>query len=66
MPYLADGTPLDICLNPLGVPSRMNIGQLMESQLGLAGKYLGESYNVPVFESATNEQIQEKLKKDWI
>ncbi|WP_210382137.1 hypothetical protein, partial [Borreliella garinii] len=52
MPYLADGTPLDICLNPLGVPSRMNIGQLMESQLGLAGKYLGESYNVPVFESA--------------
>ncbi len=59
MPYLADGTPLDICLNPLGVPSRMNIGQLMESQLGLAGKYLGESYNVPVFESATNEQIQE-------
>ncbi|WP_324280597.1 DNA-directed RNA polymerase subunit beta [Borreliella garinii] len=63
MPYLADGTPLDICLNPLGVPSRMNIGQLMESQLGLAGKYLGESYNVPVFESATNEQIQEKLKK---
>lgn len=62
MPYLADGTPLDICLNPLGVPSRMNIGQLMESQLGLAGKYLGESYNVPVFESATNEQIQEKLK----
>ncbi|EEF82367.1 DNA-directed RNA polymerase subunit beta, partial [Borreliella burgdorferi WI91-23] len=63
MPYLADGTPLDICLNPLGVPSRMNIGQLMESQLGLAGKYLGESYNVPVFESATNEQIHEKLKK---
>ncbi|WNY70431.1 DNA-directed RNA polymerase subunit beta [Borreliella californiensis] len=63
MPYLADGTPLDICLNPLGVPSRMNIGQLMESQLGLAGKYLGESYNVPVFESATNEQIQEKLRK---
>ncbi|WKC75200.1 DNA-directed RNA polymerase subunit beta [Borreliella yangtzensis] len=63
MPYLADGTPLDICLNPLGVPSRMNIGQLMESQLGLAGKYLNESYNVPVFESATNEQIQEKLKK---
>ncbi len=59
MPYLADGTPLDICLNPLGVPSRMNIGQLMESQLGLAGKYLSESYNVPVFESATNEQIQE-------
>ncbi|BDU62935.1 DNA-directed RNA polymerase subunit beta [Candidatus Borrelia fainii] len=63
MPYLADGTPLDICLNPLGVPSRMNIGQLMESQLGLAGKYLSEYYDVPVFESATNECIQEKLKK---
>ncbi len=61
MPYLEDGTPLDICLNPLGVPSRMNIGQLMESELGLAGKYLNEWYEAPVFQSPTNEQIAEKL-----
>ncbi len=61
MPYLEDGTPLDICLNPLGVPSRMNIGQIMESELGLAGKYLNEWYEAPVFQSPTNEQISEKL-----
>ena len=61
MPYLEDGTPLDICLNPLGVPSRMNIGQIMESELGLAGKYLNEWYEAPVFQSPTNEQIEAKL-----
>ncbi|GMO11546.1 MAG: DNA-directed RNA polymerase subunit beta [Treponemataceae bacterium] len=61
MPYLEDGTPLDICLNPLGVPSRMNIGQIMESELGLAGKYLGEWYESPVFQSPSNEQIEKKL-----
>lgn len=61
MPYLEDGTPLDICLNPLGVPSRMNIGQIMESELGLAGKYLNEWYEAPVFQSPSNEQISEKL-----
>ena len=63
MPYLADGTPMDICLNPLGVPSRMNLGQLMEASLGLAGYYLDEKYAVPVFQSATNEKISELLKK---
>ncbi len=61
MPYLADGTPLDICLNPLGVPSRMNIGQLLEAELGLAGWKLGEKYSSPVFQSATNEMIESKL-----
>ena len=61
MPYLEDGTPLDICLNPLGVPSRMNIGQIMESELGLAGKYLDEWYEAPVFQSPSNEQIEAKL-----
>ena len=61
MPYLEDGTPLDICLNPLGVPSRMNIGQIMESELGLAGLYLNEWYESPVFQSPSNEQIENKL-----
>ncbi|MBN2860165.1 MAG: DNA-directed RNA polymerase subunit beta [Sphaerochaetaceae bacterium] len=61
MPYMADGTPLDVCLNPLGVPSRMNIGQLMETQLGWAGKKLGEWYSSPVFQSASMEQIEEKM-----
>lgn len=63
MPYMADGTPLDVCLNPLGVPSRMNLGQLMESQLGLAGLYLNEKYATPVFQSASHDQIQAKLKE---
>jgi DNA-directed RNA polymerase subunit beta len=63
MPYMDDGTPLDICLNPLGVPSRMNIGQIMESELGLAGKYLDKWFESPVFQSPTNEQIEEKLKE---
>ncbi|KAL0263960.1 UNVERIFIED_CONTAM: hypothetical protein PYX00_011200 [Menopon gallinae] len=63
MPYMADGTPLDLCLNPLGVPSRMNLGQLMESQLGLAGLYLNENYATPVFQSASNDKIKEKLKE---
>ena len=61
MPYMEDGTPLDICLNPLGVPSRMNIGQIMESELGLAAKYLDKWFESPVFQSPTNEQIGEKL-----
>ncbi len=61
MPYMEDGTPLDICLNPLGVPSRMNIGQIMESELGLAGLYLDQWYEAPVFQSPTNKQIEDKL-----
>lgn len=50
MPYLADGTPIDIVLNPLGVPSRMNVGQILEALLGLAGKYLNESYTINLFD----------------
>ena len=63
MPYLEDGTPLDVCLNPLGVPSRMNIGQIMESELGMAGRVLNEYYNSPAFQTPSQEQIAEKLKK---
>ncbi|MGP1455281.1 MAG: DNA-directed RNA polymerase subunit beta [Treponema sp.] len=66
MPYMEDGTPLDICLNPLGVPSRMNIGQILESELGLAGLRLDEWYESPVFQSPTNEQIAEKLIESGI
>ncbi|OJF76325.1 MAG: DNA-directed RNA polymerase subunit beta [Treponema sp. CETP13] len=61
MPYLEDGTPLDVCLNPLGVPSRMNIGQILESELGIAGLSLNEWYECPVFQSPSNEQIEKKL-----
>ena len=63
MPYLEDGTPLDVCLNPLGVPSRMNIGQIMESELGIAGRYLNEYYESPAFQTPSQEQIAEKLKQ---
>lgn len=63
MPYLEDGTPLDVCLNPLGVPSRMNIGQIMESELGVAGKYLNQFFESPVFQSPSQEMIAEKLKE---
>lgn len=61
MPFMEDGTPLDVCLNPLGVPSRMNIGQLMETELGWAASTLGEWYTTPVFQSATMEQIEQKM-----
>ncbi len=63
MPFMEDGTPLDVCLNPLGVPSRMNIGQLMETQLGWAAIKLDEWYSSPVFQSASMEQIEEKMKE---
>ena len=63
MPYMEDGTPLDICLTPLGVPSRMNIGQLLETELGWAGSTLNEWYSAPVFQSPSTEQIEEKLKE---
>ena len=63
MPYLDDGTPLDVCLNPLGVPSRMNIGQIMESELGRAGLVLNEWYNSPAFQTPSQEQIAEKIKE---
>jgi DNA-directed RNA polymerase subunit beta len=61
MPYMSDGTPLEICLNPLGVPSRMNLGQILETILGWSAVAQDEWYATPVFESATNEQIAEKL-----
>ncbi|MCL2758768.1 MAG: DNA-directed RNA polymerase subunit beta [Treponema sp.] len=63
MPFMEDGTPLDICLTPLGVPSRMNIGQLLETELGWAGSTLDEWYSSPVFQSPSAEQIEEKLKE---
>ena len=63
MPYMEDGTPLDICLNPLGVPSRMNLGQLLENELGWAALALDEWYDTPIFQSATPEMISEKLKE---
>ncbi|MDR0984497.1 MAG: DNA-directed RNA polymerase subunit beta, partial [Ruminococcus sp.] len=59
MPYLPDGTPLDIVLNPLGVPSRMNIGQVLEVHLGMAAKKLGFKVMVPVFDSAKEGDIQD-------
>ncbi|MDR2314519.1 MAG: DNA-directed RNA polymerase subunit beta [Spirochaetaceae bacterium] len=63
MPYMEDGTPLDICLTPLGVPSRMNIGQLLETELGWAASTLDEWYSTPVFQSPSTEDIEEKLKE---
>ena len=59
MPFLEDGTPVDIVLNPLGVPSRMNIGQIYETVLGWAGQNLGRKYATPIFDGATIDQINE-------
>ncbi|MDG1900654.1 MAG: DNA-directed RNA polymerase subunit beta [Bacteroidales bacterium] len=61
MPFLEDGTPVDIVLNPLGVPSRMNLGQIYETVLGWAGKKLGKNFATPIFDGATLEQINEYL-----
>jgi len=63
MPFLPDGTPLEICLNPLGVPSRMNIGQVLEVHLGYAAKALGWKIATPVFDGASEEDIMETLEK---
>lgn len=63
MPFLADGTPVDIVLNPLGVPSRMNLGQIYETVLGWAGKELGVKFSTPIFDGATLEQITEYTRK---
>ena len=63
MPYLPDGTPLDIVLNPLGVPSRMNIGQVLEVHLGYAAKTLGWKVATPIFNGANERDIQELLKE---
>ena len=62
MPFLPDGTPLDIVLNPLGVPSRMNIGQVLEVHLGYAAKTLGWKVATPIFDGATDEDISEALQ----
>jgi len=63
MPFLEDGTPVDIVLNPLGVPSRMNLGQIYETVLGWAGKVLGVKFSTPIFDGATIEQITEYTNK---
>ena len=63
MPFLPDGTPLDIVLNPLGVPSRMNIGQVLEVHLGYAAKTLGYKVATPIFDGASYEDIREELIK---
>ena len=66
MPYLDDGTPVDIILNPLGVPGRMNIGQVLEAHLGWAARRLGFRALTPVFDGATEEQIEAELARAWI
>ncbi len=63
MPFLPDGTPVEIVLNPLGVPSRMNVGQILETHLGWAGHELGLKFATPVFEGATEEEIREMLAR---
>ncbi|MCD6308955.1 MAG: DNA-directed RNA polymerase subunit beta [Candidatus Latescibacteria bacterium] len=63
MPYLEDGTPVDIVLNPLGVPSRMNLGQILETHLGWAGLKLGKHYASSVFDGASWDEIQAELEK---
>ncbi len=66
MPYMADGTPVDILLNPLGVPSRMNVGQILETHLGWAAKKLNFKAITPVFDGATEEEIRKCLKEAGI
>lgn len=61
MPFLEDGTPVDIVLNPLGVPSRMNLGQIYETVLGWAGQKLNRKYATPIFDGATEQQVKDEL-----
>jgi DNA-directed RNA polymerase subunit beta len=63
MPHLPDGTPVDIVLNPLGVPSRMNLGQIFETNLGWAAAKLGVTYSTPVFDGATHDEVIAELRK---
>jgi DNA-directed RNA polymerase subunit beta len=63
MPYLPDGTPVEIVLNPLGVPSRMNVGQILETHLGWAARVLGLHYATPVFDGATEKEIKVRLQQ---
>jgi DNA-directed RNA polymerase subunit beta len=66
MPFLPDGTPVDIVLNPIGVPSRMNIGQILETHLGWVSQMLGEKILTPVFDGATDSDIESGLSRVWI
>jgi len=63
MPFLADGTPVDIVLNPLGVPSRMNLGQIFETVLGWAGEKLGVKFATPIFDGASLDEIQVQINE---
>jgi DNA-directed RNA polymerase subunit beta len=63
MPFLEDGTPVDICLNPLGVPSRMNLGQIYETVLAWAGTKLGRKYATPIFDGASLDQVSAELNR---
>src|SRR5213078_4480650 len=63
MPYLPDGRPVDIILNPIGVPSRMNVGQILETHLGWAADALGVKFATPVFDGATEEDIKAELNR---
>ncbi len=63
MPFLADGTPVDIVLNPLGVPSRMNLGQILETMLGWSGSKVGIRYSSPVFDGATLDEVKEEMRQ---
>ncbi|MEX2246960.1 MAG: DNA-directed RNA polymerase subunit beta [Dehalococcoidia bacterium] len=66
MPYLADGTPVDIVLNPIGVPSRMNVGQVLETHLGWAANALGFRAVTPVFDGASDRVIEDELARAWL
>ena len=66
MPFLEDGTPIEIILNPLGVPARMNIGQILETHLGWAASRLGFSVKTPVFDGATENDIEAELARAWL
>ncbi|MBP1619525.1 MAG: DNA-directed polymerase subunit beta [Acidobacteria bacterium] len=66
MPFLQDGTPVEVVLNPLGVPSRMNVGQILETHLGWAGRALGLTFASPVFDGATEEEIRGLLKRSGL
>ncbi|MFA5551797.1 MAG: DNA-directed RNA polymerase subunit beta, partial [Trueperaceae bacterium] len=63
MPFMADGTPVDMVFNPLGVPSRMNLGQILETHLGMAARHNGVSYVTPVFDGATEHEIKDLLEE---
>ena len=65
LPYMADGTPVDIILNPIGVPSRMNLGQVLETHLGWAAKNLNFRANTPVFDGASDSSVEDALARVW-